>query len=801
MKIPSRFLFFGSFLSIFVASHFLQNANADSNPAIRRHEFARAFGELPLSFEANQGTAADKQFQARGQGYLLSLAPNEAVLTLRTAAEQNGWKNENAGEPFPNIPKLTCATVRMKLIGANSCATAEPLNKLEGKINYFLGNDPAKWRTNISTYAKVKFQEVYPGVDWICYGNQRQFEYDFVVAPGADPNAIVLRVEGASQLEVAASGELVIETQAGEIRQHKPIIYQQVDGAKRRVPGGYQQIDRQTVCFQVGQYDATKPLVIDPILVYSILVGADNEVDVGMSIAVDSAGNAYIFGQAARTNDVPTTDIFITKLKPDGTGIVYGTYLGGGDVELAGGIAVDEGGNAYVTGTTKSADFPTSLPMQSKLRGPTDAFVCKLNPAGNGFVFSTYLGGDASVIPAGTGAELGTGIAVDLSENIYVTGTTSSQNFGSRATKAGFPPSSTRFQPALNGQSDAYVAKLTPDGSAFEAWTYLGGSGPDLSLAISVDSQANIVVIGSTPSDDFPTQNPAQAGYGGGRSDMFVAKLNESCTALVFGSYLGGSNEEATATTTGLSIGAGVAIDFDDNIYVAADTTSADFPVKGALQPTLRGASDGFVTKFNPQGAFIYSTFLGGSGDDGCLGVAVDRLSNVYVTGGTLSTDFPTVNPLQAAPAGQIDGFVTMLDPTGSALVFSTYFGADGASFGNAIATDTFGSVYVTGFTSSTNFPNTNTKTGKLRTSFTVKIFVFAPTPDAPTKLIQSYGFTPQREFALQIAGARFHNYRLEFSTDLINWVFLSDLNNPSGKFQFTDNRAALFPRGFYRVK
>jgi hypothetical protein len=685
---------------------------------------SESYGRLPLHFEANQGqTHKDVRFLARGPGYGLYLTASEAVLALASPspfAERDSCAGERHNTPAQEMP----VAVRMSILNAAPKPLVNGLEELPGKANYFIGKDPSKWRTNMPTYAKVHYREVYPGIDLVYYGNQRQLEYDFVVAPGADPKKIVLGFKGADKLEIDAQGDLVLHTAGSTLRQKKPLIYQDIDGARRDIAGGYVLKPGSRVGFKVAEYDASRPLVIDPVLSYSTYLGGSDG-EYGAGIAVDATGNVYVAGYT-RSTDFPTTAdafqpahtggynvAFVTKINPAGSALVYSTYLGGSNFEQAYGIAVDAEGSAYVTGRTSSWDFPTTAAafQPAHTGGYNAAFVTKLNPTGSALVYSTYLGGSKS--------EYGYGIAVDTTGNAYVTGETHSTNF---------PTTPGAFQAAWGGDlaqcsscpgcdsgpkcsADAFVTKLNPSGSALVYSTYLGGILIDMGRRIAVDAAGNAYVTGGTASDNFPTTPGAfQVTYGGfddyfkyNVGDAFVTKLNPSGSALVYSTYLGGPARDSAG---------GIAVDADGNAYVTGSTSSLNFPTTpGAFQTSFSGGSfDAFVTKLDPSGSrLVYSTFLGGSVDDGAADIAVDKARNAYVTGSTTSTNFPTTERSFQATygGGYYDAFVTKLDPGGSRLLYSTYLGGAASDFGGGIAVDTGGNVYVMGGTDSTNFSTT----------------------------------------------------------------------------------------------
>jgi hypothetical protein len=659
---------------------------------------SETYGKLPLQFEANRGqTHKDVHFLSRGAGYSLYLTAGEAVLVLAKPNADAKRDVSTKSERRDTRTQAQSVALRMSLVGAARKPVVSGLDEQPGKANYFIGKDPAKWRSNVPTYAKVHYRNVYPGIDLVYYGNQRQVEYDFVVAPGADPKKIALRFQGADKLEIDAEGDLVLHTAGGDIRQHKPAIYQEFDGIRREIAGSYFRKGANRVGFQVAAYDRARPLIIDPVILsYSTYLGG-NSLDQVQGIAVDRDGNAYVTGHTW-SSDFPTTagafsttrpgsvSAFVTKVNPTGTAVVYSTYLGDG---AGGAIAVDADGNAYVTGTAHP-NFPTtSGAFQPGIHGFSDAFVLKLNSAGSALIYSTYLGGSSD--------DTGTGIGVDDTGHAYVTGyTISTTDF----------PLANAFQATHAGGGsqfpfDAFVTKVNPAGSALVYSTYLGGSGDDAGWGIAVDSAGNAYVTGSTNSADFKTTLGSPQPVFGGTRDGFVTKFDASGSQLVYSTYLGGSGEDK---------GSAIATDTAGNAYIAGFTNSVNFPTTaGVLQPILRGISDAFVTKLNPGGsALVYSTYLGGSGADYGDAIAVDATGNAYVAGATGSSDFPTTpGAFQPILRGISDAFVTKLDSAGSTLAYSTFLGGNESEVGTGIALDAARSAYVTGYTRSADFPIT----------------------------------------------------------------------------------------------
>jgi Bacterial Ig-like domain (group 3)/Beta-propeller repeat len=678
--------------------------------ASSNQQLLSAYGQLPLSFEANQGqTAAQVQYFTHSAGGTLFLTSNSAVLTLQSNNPPIDKTNLAPFESTLSTQRTAVSTtgvaLALNLVGANPNAAVVGLDKLPGISNYFIGNDPSQWHTNVPNFSKVEYQNVYPGINLVYYGNQQQLEYDYQLAPGADPSSIRFAVQGADSLSLDANGNLVLHTAIGNVLEHAPVIYQQVASNQQPVSGQFVILDNNEVGFQVGAYDATRPLVIDPVLSYSTYLGGNssNAGDQGRAIAADNLGDAYVVGNTNSTT-FPTTlgafqtsnnstsagssNVFVTKLNASGTGLLYSTYLGG-DIDSQGyGIAVDGLGNAYVTGTTASTNFPTTsgafqTSNASSASGTYDAFVTKLNSTGTALIYSSYLGGG--------GGDAGTGIAVDGANHAYVTGYAGNN----------FPTTSGAFQTTLPG--GAFVTKLNTTGTALVYSTYLGGSaadsGTDTGQSIAVDTSGSAYITGYTDSVDFPTTTGAFTTVYGGGGQAFVTKLNPTGAFLVYSTFLGGSESG--------NEGNGIAVDNSGCAYVAGYTDSTGFPTTtGALQTNLGGLQDAFVTKLNATGnSLAYSTYLGGGQDDFAYAITVDNSGCAYVTGYTESTSFPTsTDAYQNTYDGNRDVFVSKVNASGSALIYSTYFGG---GQGNGIAADGFGNAYVTGATQSSNFPTT----------------------------------------------------------------------------------------------
>jgi len=663
------------------------------------------FYQLPLYFEKNEGQIdASVKYLSRGPGYTFYFTPKEVVMVLQKKLREKASSQS--------------AALKIQFVGAAQPLLIKGLEEQECKSNYFKGNDPMNWRTNISNYAKVRYEGVYPGIDVVFYGNQQQFEYDFCLAPGADPQLPRLHIEGAKELAIDAQDNLHITMKDGEeVQMLKPFVYQMVEGKKLFIESQFTLLAQNDIGFILGSYDQSKEVVIDPVLVYSTYLGGTN-IENGSDVAIDSTGHAYVVGTTGST-DFPVTagafqttlkggaggtDAFVTKFDVTGNSLIYSTYLGGSVLDSGAGIAIDSSGNAYVTGMTSSSDFPiTANAFQSIYGGITaasNAFMTKLNNTGSSLLYSTFLGGGS--------ADEGNAIAVDSSGNAYIV--------GSATSNMTFPISPNAFQSTnnTNGSFTGFVTKINPSavGTASLVYsTFLGGNVSDSANGVAVDSQGHAYVVGTTSSANFPfTPGAFQTHFNaqGSGTNAFVTKLNLTGSNLIYSTFLGGSNSDN---------GDGIAL-LGDNAYVTGHTYSADFPVTpGAFQETLNGAgsnplsgfADAFVTQFNVAGSeLVYSTFLGGSQEERGFGIAVDTSGNAYIVGETSSTNFPvTTDAIQATLNGTKNAFVSKFDPTGNALLFSTYLGGNGTDSAQGVAVDNSGNAYVAGTTSSSNFPTT----------------------------------------------------------------------------------------------
>ena len=637
-----------------------------------------SYGQIPLSFIANTGqTDPNVKFQVKGAGHSIYFTPNEITFTA--------FQKPNE----PGNQATTSSIVRSSLANSNPNPTISGLEQLPGFANFILGEDSSQWQTNVPTFNGVVYQNVYQGIDRVFKGTEGQLKSEFLVAPFANPSQIKMNYTGVNDIRLRDDGALILETPLGELIDNAPIVYQDINRQRVNVPAAYNLLGNGQVGFSLGEFDRTQPLVIDPVLAYSTYLGGSAS-DSANRIAVDSTGAAYIIGTtvnnftttpgAYQTTPAGQADFLVTKINSEGTALVYSTYIGGTGNEYGIGIAVDGQGNAYLTGQVDPG-YPTTPGSFQPTATTYNAAATKLNAAGNSLVYSTFLGGN--------GSALGTSIAVDSNGNAYVTGPTG-DNF----------PIANASQPQIGGNIDAFITKVNPTGSGLVYSTYFGGSNRDEGQGIAVDSNGNAYVSGITYSTNLPLTNPVQTTIGGGQYDAFISKFTPN-GARIYSTYLGGTGDDQ---------GTSIAADSSGNAYIVGTTSSTNFPTLSPIQLlNAGGANDAFVSKLSAAGnSLIYSTYLGGSGDDKGDRITVDSAGNAYVTGNTTSTNFPTKNAIQSISGGGQDAFITSINSSGSTLVDSTYLGGSGDDNGGGIAVDANGAVYVAGSTTSTNFPTAN---------------------------------------------------------------------------------------------
>lgn len=664
-------------------------------------------------FEANRGqTAAPVKFFTRAAGYNLYLTAQEAVIVLPAAA---GLK--------PGV-------LRMKLKGANASPAVKGQGILPGYSNYLLGADRSKWRTGVKHYSGVRLGQVYPGIDMVYRFNQGNVEHDYIVAPGADPRRILFGFEGAQSLRLDAKGGLVLRVAAGELTYKAPELYQTLGSRRVSVKGRFALAANNNVRIEVGNYIKSKELVIDPALSYSsFLGGAGATEDQAFAIAVDNNRNAYVTG-TTNSPDFPDAvggpiqaakgagyDIFVTKINPAGTGIVWSTYLGGATNDAGLGIAVDgPSGRAYITGSVAGGvNLPGSTPLTGAVGVLTgiNAFLVGFAADGQSTTCSVTFGAD--------GDDIGNGIAIDSGENLYVTGTTTAgsiiDNTPHNALITTFP--TTKDASPCSGTrsvaSQAFVMKFTKLGAQVYG-TYLGCTGFAEGRGIAVDGLNGSAYVTGNTGDGFDNAAIAGAfkptwGGGSGEGDAFIARLTPTATSFDYKTYIGGANDD---------VGTAIAVDSLKDVYITGYTYSADFPDNSTVFATIPGLGGGRTTMSTGPDAFVfklrignggghsdgvYATYLGGNTDDRGTGIKVDSSFNAYVTGYTTSGDYPVVgaNPSagQSTFIGTPEAFVTELDSTGGPFIFSTWLGGTGPTRGQGLALDSLKNIYVTGYTGS----------------------------------------------------------------------------------------------------
>jgi len=670
-------------------------ASAPAVPGVRTPD-------LPMPgafFTENSGQVKDQGIRFYSSGEVAAgFAESAIVLKLLEDRSASSPVAPSARDRFEredpairDTPAIQGVLVRVTFEGSNR-VLPEGMQEMSHRSNYFLGSDPSAWRTGVRSYRELRYENLYEGINLLYRIQDGRLKYDFIVAPGADLSIIRMAYEGVEGLRVEG-GELLLTTGLGDLREQEPFAFQ----GEREVACAFVPRGPLAVGFACEGQDASRSLVIDPLIYATYLGGGDD--DRGFAIAVDASGSAYVTGQTLST-DFPATpgafnttysgnwDAIVVKLNATGTGLVYATYLGGGDFEDGRGIAVDVSGNAYVAGTTTSSDFPaTPGANDTTLNAGLDAFVAKLNATGTGLAYATYLGGGSF--------DEGYSIAIDVSGSAYVTGRTRSTDFP--ATPGAFD---TTFN-GLPGNWDGFVAKLDAAGSVFTYVTYLGGDADDHFFGIAADASGNAFVTGDTHSADFPATLGAYDTTLNGTQDAFVAKLNATGSGLSYATYLGGGDDEYAYS---------IAADASGSAFVTGTMFSSDFPTTpGAYDPTFNGIYDAFVTKLNASGNGLdYSTHLGGGGDDVGYGIAVDTSGTAFVTGTTSSGDFPaTAGAYDTVLGGTYDAFVAKLDATGGALPYATFLGGGVDDVDWGIAIDASGMAYVTGRTSSTDFPAT----------------------------------------------------------------------------------------------
>jgi len=661
------------------------------------------FGKIPLYFIPNKGQVDESAlFYAKASKYTLWLTKEGLVFDSLRQVKKEPFENRDGPIPlkhsledFSESSNYKRTVSRFIFLDTEKNPQLVPTGQTSYRVNHFKGNEISKWKTNIQTSKAVLYKELYENIDLKVYGAEKEVEYDWIVKPGARPEDIKFTYEAVKGTHINKKGNLIIATEFGEYIHRKPHCYQEFNEKRKVVEGNFKRIADNVYGFEIKKYDKDSTLYIDPVvLTYSTYLGGDLP-DFGYGIGVDDSNFVYITG-TTQSSDFPLKnnyqedkiygDAFVTKLAPTGNSLIYSTYLGGNNRDVASDIDIDNTGHAYIIGSTKSSDFPVKNAYQSSFQGGTyDAFVSKLSDSGESLVYSTYLGG-------GNGDyDFGNAIVVDNLGYAYATGSTQSSDF----------PTKNAFQDSYQGGTyDAFVAKLSDSGESLVYSTFLGGDDTDRSNDIYVDDLGQVYVTGDTSSIDFPVHNALMVDPGDSKNDAFVTKLSSGGDNLVYSTYLGGSNYE---------YGEGIKVNTSGQAYVAGWTASSDFPLNNPYQNIFQGGdSDAFVSKLSSTGdSLVYSTYLGGSGNDYAEAIDIDSNGCPYVTGGTTSSDFPTINPYQNNQ-GEEDVFFTKLSSSGSQIAFSSYLGGNLDEWGFSIAVDSLGNFYITGYTKSSDFPKVN---------------------------------------------------------------------------------------------
>lgn len=706
----------GSFATNKTAEQTFIKNTANQN-AVNKNENPK---QPSLTLEENRGQFDKRvRYMTRGNGIMTFLTANEIVYVMRNEENQSSkLQVPSSKSDDEKNPQSDAVALYMRLVGSNNNSTFTGVDEQEGHINYFRGDNPTNWQQGVRMFNRVNYESVYDGIDMSFYSNERgEFEYDFIVKPNTNRNQITLEIEGAEDVRINERGDLEIETKAGVITQRKPFTYQSTtENIKQEIQSSYKietnrksKIENQksfTVKFDVGNYDQSKPLIIDPSvtlenLSFSTFVGGIQD-DIGNDITVDNSGNVYITGRSLSPL-FPTTpgtfdstpngneDVFVTKLNASGTGIIFSTFLGGPFFDEGRGIDVDANGNVYVTGVA-SVSFPTTVgAFDTTFNGGSDVFVTKLNAAGTALVYSTYIGASS--------ADSAAALTVDSSNNVYIAGRTSDAIVD-------YPTTAGAFDTTFNGVDDAFVTKLNDTGTALVYSTFLGGSHIDTSASIVVDANQEVYVAGSTTDDvtDFPTTSGAFDTTHNGNTDFYVAKINSAGSALVYSTFIGGP---------GIDNCNGLAVDNAGSAYVTG-AIGTGFPTTvGVVDTTAAGSNEGGLSKLNSTGsALTYSTYFGGTQGESGNGVAVDSLGYAYVVGDSFGSpnDYPTTTgAFDTTFNGGSDVVLTVFNTGATAYFYSTFFGGTGSELGNDIALDASGNVYITGQTANaaTNLPTT----------------------------------------------------------------------------------------------
>ncbi len=690
-------------------------------------------------------------------------------------------------------------TVEQEFVGADASVRPAGEDRARAVLSFFKG-DPENWRTGVPTYSRLAYRDLWPGIDLVYSGGSDRLKYEFVVRPGADPASIRLRYKGATSVTLRGDGRIEVGTPVGSFEDDIPVAYQEKAGRRAAVPAAFA-LDGTTCRFELGEYDPALPLVLDPaILIYAGYIGGAAD-DRGLAIARDAAGNVYITGATESVSFpvdvgpdlsfnsvIQAPDAFVAKVNAAGTELLYCGYIGGSMAEAGTGIAVDGAGNAYVAGWTQSVNFPATVGPGLTYHGGnsqfSEGFAAKVNAAGTELVYSGFIGGTADDEAAG--------IAVDGSGNAYVTGWTESSDF------------SRTVGPDLsyNGSRDAFVAKVNAAGSGFVYSGFIGGLAADEGAAIAVDGQGRAVVAGnavSRPSERFPVLVGPSLSHAGSL-DGFVARVDPSGAGLEYCGYIGGSGDDLCAA---------VALDAAGAAYVAGATSSRyQFPAAVGPDLSYSGSVDAFTAKVTASGDGLdFCGYIGGAGEDGATGIAVDASGNVYVAGFTDSaTGFPVSGGPGLVPEGFRDAFLVTVKPSGEGLFYGGFIGGSANDEAAGVAADGLGNVWLTGYTRSADFPvlvgpylTPGGGYGVSDDAFAVKVFEKLP-PAAPTNLRASAATVSSIELAWDDESGNEDGFEVERKSGSAGtWSRIATVG--AGVEAYTDGGRPEATAYFYRVR
>src|SRR5579863_4008278 len=680
-----------------------QTQEPPNNPA------GMTLARLPLTFEPNQGQSGPQvRFLSRGKGYTAFLTGSGMVLGLRTPA---------ANPDYLKSTQQPGAELEFNLLGAANNPTAIGEDQQPGRVNYFLGSDPAKWHTNIPTYGSVRYKNIYPGIDLRYYGNHRQLEFDFVVQPGSDPSAIQVELKGASQIELGSNGTLTLRLGSQQVQFQCPRIYQEVNHQRVAINGGYVMTDATHLAFQVASFDAKQPLIIDPVLVYSTYLGGSG-ITQATGIAVDNTGSAYVVGYTDSVNFPLTTlgslskntdHVFVAKIDPAGENLIYADYIGGNGEDYGTGIVLDSADEVYLTGSTSSSNYPAVKAFQPQQPGPYAGLLTKVSADGASLLYSTYLGGNTFDVP--------TGIAIDSTGEVHVAGYTMSQDF----------PVANAYQgtvsPNQSGQYGYYgfLTKFASDGQSLVYSTYVSGNlnvnqgcaTPCYPLpynavnSLTVDANGNAYLVGTTNTYNFPVSAGSYQSSNNTPQDAnvgFVTKFFGTGT-LAYSTYFYASSGDPIQISA-------IAVDASGSAYFTGSAQSdGTFPVtsNGICDPATYGfaCSYAFAAKFDASAStLLYSTFLGPNNYAAPIAIGLDAEDDAYILSTTSGPSFQTANAIEPY-SGNSDLLLVEIDAAASTQLFSTYLGGSGSDFAAWMAFDTSGNIYLVGNTNSTDLPIT----------------------------------------------------------------------------------------------